>query len=55
MLGDASLVAPMLLTQLLVLQPVGLAVLDATARPIRMANRESVRVRRWLLHPSATR
>jgi malonate transporter len=28
-LGDASLVAPMLLTQLLVLQPLGLAVLDA--------------------------
>jgi predicted permease len=27
-LGDASLIAPMLLTQLLVLQPVGLAVLD---------------------------
>jgi hypothetical protein len=29
-LGDASLVAPMLLTQLIVLQPLGLAVLDAT-------------------------
>ncbi|MET7640903.1 AEC family transporter [Streptomyces sp. NPDC005438] len=31
-LGDASLVAPMLLTQLLLLQPVGLAVLDVTTR-----------------------
>ena len=29
-LGDASLVAPMLLTQLLVLQPLGLFVLDLT-------------------------
>ena len=28
--GDASLVAPMLLTQLLVLQPLGLLVLDIT-------------------------
>jgi malonate transporter len=31
-LGDASLIAPMLLAQLLVLQPLGLAVLDSTAR-----------------------
>ena len=50
-LGDASLVAPMLLTQLLVLQPIGLAVLDATARPIPIGEPQSVRVRRWLLQP----
>ena len=31
-LGDASLIAPMLLTQLLLLQPVGLAILDTTVR-----------------------
>ena len=32
-LGDASLIAPMLLTQLLVLQPLGLVVLDLTTAP----------------------
>ena len=32
-LGDAALIAPMLLAQLLVLQPVGLAVLDGLTRP----------------------
>lgn len=32
-LGDAALVAPMLLTQLLVLQPLGLVVLDFTTQP----------------------
>lgn len=32
-LGDASLIAPMLLVQLLVLQPIGIAVLDLTTRP----------------------
>ncbi len=31
-LGDASLIGPMLLTQLLILQPLGLAVLDMTTR-----------------------
>ncbi len=31
-LGDASLVGPMLLTQLVILQPLGLAVLDLTTR-----------------------
>ena len=32
-LGDASLIAPMLLTQLLILQPLGLVVLDLTTAP----------------------
>ena len=32
-LGDASLIAPMLLTQLLILQPLGLVVLDLTTTP----------------------
>ncbi|GAB3757046.1 AEC family transporter [Microlunatus parietis] len=32
-LGNASLIAPMLLVQLLVLQPIGIAVLDLTTRP----------------------
>ena len=50
-LGDASLVAPMLLTQLLILQPIGIAVLDATTRPIPAGERRSVRVRKWLLQP----
>ena len=34
-LGDAALIAPMLLVQLLVLQPGGLAVLDGFTRPPR--------------------
>ena len=33
-LGDASLIAPMLLTQLLVLQPVGMAILDVLTAPV---------------------
>jgi malonate transporter and related proteins len=33
-LGDAALIAPMLLTQLLVLQPLGLTVLDFTTRTV---------------------
>jgi predicted permease len=38
-LGDAALIAPMLLTQLLVLQPLGLLVLDFTTRPLVGASR----------------
>ena len=38
-LGDAALIAPMLLTQLLVLQPLGLIVLDFTTRPAENASR----------------
>ncbi len=38
-LGDAALIAPMLLTQLLVLQPLGLIVLDFTTRPTEGASR----------------
>ena len=44
-LGDASLIAPMLLTQLLVLQPLGLAVLDSTVNPAQPG--ESRRARFW--------
>ena len=33
-LGNASLIAPMLLVQLVVLQPIGVAVLDLTTRPL---------------------
>ena len=38
-LGDASLIAPMLLTQLVVLQPLGLVVLDFTTRPMEGVSR----------------
>lgn len=41
-LGDASLIAPMLLAQLVVLQPLGLAVLDAT-----VTEPSQTRARRW--------
>ncbi len=42
-LGDAALIAPMLLTQLLVLQPLGLIVLDFTTRPAEgMSRRRQV-------------
>lgn len=42
-LGDAALVAPMLLTQLLVLQPLGLIVLDFTTQPsVGMSRRRRV-------------
>ncbi len=50
-LGDASLVAPMLLTQLLVLQPVGLALLDAMTRPAADDEPRSRRIRRRLIQP----
>jgi hypothetical protein len=42
-LGDASLIAPMLLAQLVVLQPLGLAVLDST---LRVPGRDQTRARR---------
>ena len=51
-LGDASLVAPMLLTQLLVLQPLGLLVLDLTTA--RVGDSASRR-RRVLDHPRPDR
>jgi predicted permease len=50
-LGDASLIAPMLLAQLLVLQPLGLAVLDSTARPADPSESTGQRVRRWVTRP----
>lgn len=45
-LGDASLIAPMLLTQLILLQPLGLAVLDFTLA--RHRSPSDTPVRRWL-------
>ncbi len=50
-LGDASLMAPMLLTQLLILQPLGLAVLDSTARPVDPSASGASRWRQRLLRP----
>ncbi len=50
-LGDASLIAPMLLTQLVILQPIGLAVLDATATPADLTQSRGRRVRRRLIQP----
>ena len=50
-LGDASLIAPMLLTQLLVLQPVGLAVLDTVTRPADVEDPRALRIRRRLIQP----
>ncbi len=47
-LGDVSLVAPMLLTQLILLQPAGLAVLDVVTSP------ERVSVARLLTRPLRT-
>ena len=44
-LGDASLIAPMLLAQLMVLQPLGLAVLDST---VHVADPEHTWARRML-------
>jgi len=44
-LGDASLIAPMLLAQLVVLQPLGLAVLDST---VHAADPDQTRARRVL-------
>jgi malonate transporter and related proteins len=45
-LGDATFVVPMLITQLVLLQPLGLAVLDVISRPM---SPEQSRTRRWLL------
>ncbi|MCW2812208.1 MAG: family transporter [Friedmanniella sp.] len=50
-LGDASLIAPMLLTQLMLLQPVGLAVLDLTARPPTPEESPVRRLLRRASHP----
>lgn len=50
-LGDASLIAPMLLTQLVVLQPFGLAVLDNTARTPVPGESRRRQVARALSHP----
>jgi malonate transporter and related proteins len=50
-LGNASLIAPMLLTQLLVLQPVGLAVLDTVTRPADAGEPRGRRIRRRLTRP----
>ena len=50
-LGDASLIAPMLLTQLVVLQPVGLAVLDTVTTPLDVDEPRGRRIRRRLTQP----
>jgi malonate transporter len=50
-LGDASLIAPMLLAQLVVLQPLGLAVLDATVRVPDPHQSRGARLRRRLGQP----
>lgn len=50
-LGDASLIAPMLLAQLVVLQPLGLAVLDATAHPADPDESRGQRFRRRVGRP----
>jgi malonate transporter len=50
-LGDASLIAPMLLAQLVVLQPLGLAVLDATVRVPDPDQSRGARLRRRLSQP----
>lgn len=50
-LGNVSLIAPMLLTQLLVLQPVGLAVLDFTSRRAVTSETRRRRVGRLLTQP----
>jgi len=50
-LGDASLIAPMLLAQLVVLQPLGLAVLDLTVRAADPEQSRGARLRRRLIQP----
>ncbi len=50
-LGDASLIAPMLLTQLLILQPLGLAVLDSTVNPSDPGESRGARLRRRVSRP----
>lgn len=50
-LGDASYIAPMLLTQLLILQPLGLAVLDSTARSVDPTETGRARFARRISQP----
>lgn len=50
-LGDASLIAPMLLAQLLVLQPLGLAVLDSTVHAADLGQTRGRRLLRRLSQP----
>jgi malonate transporter len=50
-LGNTALIAPMLLTQLLLLQPAGLAVLDSVVRPVDPAESRLRRFRRGLSRP----
>ena len=50
-LGDTALIAPMLLTQLLLLQPAGLAVLDSIARPVDPGESRLRRLGRRLSQP----
>ncbi len=50
-LRDASLIAPMLLTQLVILQPLGLAVLDSTTRPVDPGESRVRRLIRRLTQP----
>ena len=50
-LGNVSLIAPMLLTQLLVLQPAGLAVLDFTSRRSSTVESRRRRIGRLLTQP----
>jgi malonate transporter and related proteins len=50
-LGNVSLIAPMLLAQLVVLQPLGLAVLDSTTNPADPGQTRAGRLRRRLGQP----
>jgi len=50
-LGNPALVAPMLLTQLLLLQPVGIAVLDTLVRPVDPKESRRHRLGRRLAQP----
>jgi len=50
-LGDVALIAPMLLAQLLVLQPLGLAVLDSTVQVADPNQTRGRRLRRRLVQP----
>ena len=50
-LGDISLIAPMLLIQLVVLQPVGLAVLDFTSRRASSSETRQKRLARLISQP----
>ncbi len=50
-LGDASFIGPMLLTQLLILQPIGLAVLDTITRSAEPARSRLRRIGAFLSRP----